>query len=269
MYMAHMIKQVHFSNRTKFSLKKVWPLKGIVLAGGTGTRLLPLTKLINKHLLPVGKHPMIYYAIAKMRQAGIRDILIVMGKQSAGLYLNYLGGGGAYDVRLTYRVQEHAGGIADALALAEGFVADGEKAVVILGDNLFQDSLVDYMRGFEAQQEGAMVLLKEVCDPRRFGVPKFADDAPNRIARIEEKPASPQSSYCVTGIYFYDSRVFERIRSIKPSQRGELEITDVNNAYARAGQLSHRTLQGWWLDAGTHESLQEAALRIREEDAHD
>ncbi|WP_127578853.1 sugar phosphate nucleotidyltransferase [Paenibacillus koleovorans] len=234
-------------------------MKGVLLAGGTGTRLNPMTKLVNKHLLPVGKYPMIHYAIRKFQQAGIQEVLLVMGKHSAGMYIDYLGGGKDHGVRMTYRVQEEAGGIAQALALAEGFVPDNEKFMVLLGDNLYEDSLAPAVEQFARQPEGAMVMLKEVPDPRRYGVPILHNE---NILFIEEKPSVPKSNYSVTGIYMYDAGVFDIIRTIRPSQRGELEITDVNNVYAAAGKLTYGVLQGWWTDAGTFSSLQEAGAKL-------
>ncbi|MFD2612356.1 sugar phosphate nucleotidyltransferase [Paenibacillus gansuensis] len=234
-------------------------MKGIILAGGTGTRLYPLTKIVNKHLLPVWKYPMIYYGVEKLKEAGIEDILIVMGKQSAGLYTEFLGGGKEWGVRLTYRIQEEAGGIAEALNLAKGFVYPGDKFVVLLGDNLFEDSIKEFAADFAKQEEGAKVLLKEVADPRRYGVPILLED---KIIWIEEKPTVPKSNYCVTGIYMYDFGVFDIIQQIKPSSRGELEITDVNNVYAASSRLSYNLLKGWWTDAGTHASLLEAGSRL-------
>ncbi|MBO9606980.1 MAG: NTP transferase domain-containing protein [Paenibacillaceae bacterium] len=231
-------------------------MRGIILAGGQGTRLSPLTKLFNKHLLPVGPFPMIHYAVAKLGEAGVKDILVVFGKQSAGNYVEYLGSGRDWGVELTYRVQEEAGGIAQALLLAESFIPAGEKFVAILGDNLFEDSLAAPIARFASQPSGAKVLLKQVDDPSRFGVPTFDR---GRIVAIEEKPKQPRSNYCVTGIYFYESPVFGIIRGIAPSGRGELEITDVNNVYAAKGLLAHETLGGWWIDAGTFESLHEAS----------
>lgn len=239
-------------------------MKGVILAGGTGTRLYPLTRLINKHLLPVGKHPMIAYGLDRLRQAGIEDIMIVMGTHSAGLYTEFLGSGKEYGVKLTYRIQEKAGGIAEALNLAKGFVTPGEKFVVLLGDNLFSDDLKPYVERYMAQPAGtARVLLKEVDDARRYGVPVFDPANPERIAHIEEKPSQPKTSYCVTGIYMYDDHVFNFIAGISPSARGELEITDVNNHYAAAGSLEYDILQNYWTDAGTFESLQEAAVRMK------
>ncbi|MFC3767200.1 sugar phosphate nucleotidyltransferase [Paenibacillus sp. GCM10012303] len=240
-------------------------MKGVILAGGTGTRLAPLTKIVNKHLLPAGKVPMIEHAVRKLASAGIGDILVVIGKQSAGLFLDYLGGGKRWGVRLTYRVQEEAGGIAQGLALAEGFVSEGEKMVVLLGDNLFEDDLRPFSDRFAKQEPGtAMVLLKETDELNRYGVPVLANDT---ITRIEEKPSDPQSDYCVTGVYLYDSAVFGAIRGIRPSLRGELEITDVNNRYAAEGALTYGVLTGWWTDAGTFESLREAGERLSSPDA--
>ncbi|MWV46856.1 NTP transferase domain-containing protein [Paenibacillus sp. HJL G12] len=239
-------------------------MKGVVLAGGTGTRLYPLTRLINKHLLPVGKYPMIIYGIDRLRQAGITDILIVMGKQSAGLYTDFLGSGREFGVNLTYRIQEGAGGIAEALELARGFISDRDRFVVLLGDNLFMDDLAPFVDSYGLQPEGtARVLLKQVKDARRYGVPVFDKKQHELITEIEEKPAIPKSSYCVTGIYMYDKAVFDIISQIKPSERGELEITDVNNVYAAQGKLEYDILQKWWSDAGTFESLQEAGRRMK------
>ncbi|MDR9856692.1 sugar phosphate nucleotidyltransferase [Paenibacillus sp. VCA1] len=239
-------------------------MKGVVLAGGTGTRLYPLTRLINKHLLPVGKYPMILYGIERLRQAEITDILMVIGKQSAGLYTDFLGSGKEFGVNLTYRIQEEAGGIAEALELARGFVAEGERFVVLLGDNLFMDDLKPFADSFVRQPEGtAKVLLKQVKDARRYGVPVFDGKKQGRIAKIEEKPAVPKSSYCVTGIYMYDTAVFDIISQIHPSERGELEITDVNNMYAAEGRLEYDILEKWWSDAGTFESLHEAGRRMK------
>jgi glucose-1-phosphate thymidylyltransferase len=237
-------------------------MKGIILAGGTGSRLQPLTNFMNKHLLPVGKYPMIHYAIQKLSDAGISDIMIIIGKQSGGIFLDYLGSGISSGVHLTYRIQEQAGGIAQALALTEGFVLPGEKMIMLLGDNLFLDSLTPLVQIFDNQTEGAMVMLKQVHNPKRYGVPQF--DQMNRIVRIVEKPEQPMTDFCVTGIYFYHSDVFQVIREILPSERGELEITDVNNVYASKGLLSYQVLDGWWIDAGTHESLVEASKYMPE-----
>ncbi|MEW9700302.1 sugar phosphate nucleotidyltransferase [Paenibacillus sp. SI8] len=239
-------------------------MKGVVLAGGTGSRLRPLTNIINKHLLPVGNLPMIQYAVEKLSKAGIQDILLITGKQSAGLYLDYLGSGEKFGVRLTYKLQDKAGGIAQALGLAEEYVHTGEKFVVILGDNLFEDSLEVFINAYASQEEGAMVVLKQVDDPRRYGVPEIKGGI---IKSIAEKPKHPKSSFAVTGIYFFDSTVFDIIKTLAPSDRGELEITDVNNAYAAVGLLKHQVLSGWWIDAGTHESLFQATLFLRKEDS--
>ncbi|GGD49838.1 sugar phosphate nucleotidyltransferase [Paenibacillus nasutitermitis] len=235
-------------------------MRAIILAGGTGSRLLPLTRLMNKHLLPVGKLPMICYSLIKLKEAGITDILLVTGREAAGSFTDFLGSGLDYGVSLTYRVQEQAGGIAQALELARPFVDNEDKFLVLLGDNLFEEPLKPHLEAFVQQSEGAMVLLKQVPDPERYGVPVF--DKKGRIKRIEEKPEKPQTNYCVTGIYFFDASVFTLIRQQSPSQRGELEITDVNNAYASKGKLQHTLMNGWWADAGTFESLHEAAVKL-------
>jgi glucose-1-phosphate thymidylyltransferase len=236
-------------------------LKGIVLAGGTGSRLMPLTKVTNKHLLPVGQKPMIYYPIEKLTSIGIEEILIVTGVEHMGDVVNLLGSGKNFNCRFTYKVQDNAGGIAQALALAENF-ADNQPMVVILGDNIFQNSLKDYADKFLAQQIGARILLKQVDNPQRFGVPEFVD---GRIVGIEEKPQEPKSDYAVTGIYFYDVKVFDIIRTLKPSARGEYEITHVNDAYIAKNQLAYDILDGWWTDAGTFESLNKAGELVSED----
>ena len=229
-------------------------MKGVILAGGTGSRLFPLTKVTNKHLLPVGKYPMIYHAVSKLRNAAITDILIVTGKEHMGDVVNLLGSGSEFGVSFTYRVQDEAGGIAQALGLAEHFVGSS-KLVVILGDNVFSDEITPYVENFKKQPTGAKILLQAVPDSSRFGVPELRGD---RIIAIEEKPSQPKSNYAVTGVYMYDSSVFEIVKTLKPSGRGELEITDVNNAYIAQGSLTYDILQGWWTDAGTHESLKKA-----------
>ncbi len=240
-------------------------MKGVILAGGIGSRLFPLTRLMNKHLLPVGRKPMIQYAVEKLAETGITDILIVTGKQSAGMYADFLASGDEWGVSLAYKVQEKAGGIAEALSLAESFLSKSirEKFIVLLGDNLFEDALTEEVERFAKQAHGARVLLKQVDDPRRYGVPILRED---RIERIEEKPEHPQSSYCVTGIYMYDTDVFDKIRHIVPSERGELEITDVNNLYAAEGSLTYGVMNGWWTDAGTFASLREAGDRLGTEE---
>jgi len=229
-------------------------MKGIILAGGTGSRLYPLTKVTNKHLLPVGKYPMIFHAVTKLKEADIQDILIVTGKEHMGDVVNLLGSGHEMGVTFTYKVQDEAGGIAQALDLAEHFVSD-DQMVVILGDNVFSDSITTYVNNFKQQQVGAKILIQEVHDPKRYGVPELQGD---KIISIEEKPQNPKSSYAVTGIYMFDSSVFDIVKTLKPSGRGELEITDVNNAYIQRNQLTYDVLQGWWTDAGTHESLKKA-----------
>ncbi|WP_166240473.1 sugar phosphate nucleotidyltransferase [Paenibacillus turpanensis] len=238
-------------------------MKGVILAGGSGTRLRPLTTVVNKHLLPVGKFPMIHYSLEKLHSAGIREVMIVTGAQSIGLYAAYIGSGAERGMKVHYAVQDEAGGIAQALGLAESFIGDDEKFIVLLGDNLFEDSLDPFVKKYESQSSGAMVLLKEVEDPRRYGVAELDG---GRITSIEEKPEHPKSNYSVTGIYMYDPEVFDIVRRIKPSARGELEITDVNNVYAEAGTLTYDVLEGWWTDAGTHESLREAADRLSKDD---
>lgn len=230
-------------------------MKGVILAGGTGSRLYPLTKVTNKHLLPVGKYPMIYYPIGKLLEAGISDILIVTGKDHMGDVVALLGSGSEFGVSFTYKVQDQAGGIAQALGLAENFVGQ-DKCVVLLGDNIFEDSIKPYVENFVTQQSGAKILIQEVPDPQRYGVPELQGD---RIIGIEEKPLQPKSSYCVTGIYMYDSKVFDLIRTLEPSARGELEITDVNNYYIQSDELTFDILRSWWTDAGTFPSLAKAS----------
>jgi len=231
-------------------------LKGIVLAGGTGSRLFPLTKITNKHLLPIYDKPMIFYPIQTLVGAGIKDILLVTGGRNSGDFLRLLANGMEFGLaHLNYTYQEGEGGIADALGLAEHF-ADGEKICVILGDNIIEGSIRDAVEAFEKQPRGARILLKQVPDAERFGVAELDGD---RILGIEEKPARPKSPYAVTGIYLYDGTVFEKVRELVPSRRGELEITDVNNAYIKEGTMTFSFLDGWWTDAGTFESLLRAA----------
>ncbi|QOT13648.1 NTP transferase domain-containing protein [Paenibacillus sp. JNUCC32] len=229
-------------------------MKGIILAGGTGSRLFPLTKVTNKHLLPVGKYPMIFHAVRKLKQADIIDILIVTGKDHMGDVVNLLGSGNDMGVNFTYKVQDEAGGIAQALGLAEHFVGK-DQMVVILGDNVFQDDISQFVQKFREQEIGAKILIHSVEDPKRFGVPELRG---NHIVAIEEKPVQPKSNYAVTGIYMFDHRVFEIVRTLEPSERGELEITDVNNSYISDGELTYDVLTGWWTDAGTHRSLAKA-----------
>jgi glucose-1-phosphate thymidylyltransferase len=247
-------------------------MKGVILAGGLGTRLRPLTLVTNKHLLPVFDRPMIYYPIECLVNAGLREILIVTGGEHAGDFLKLLRNGKHLGVRdLHYTYQEGEGGIADALLLAEDF-ADGEKICVVLGDNIIQRHIRQAVGEFFTQPGGAKILLKEVPDPQRFGVPRFEGD---RVVEIIEKPADPPSHFAVTGIYMYDNDVFNICRTLEPSARGELEITDVNNEYIRRGNLTASVLEGWWTDAGTFESLHRAARRVAEgganltDDVHD
>jgi glucose-1-phosphate thymidylyltransferase len=231
-------------------------MKGIVLAGGTGSRLFPLTKITNKHLLPIYDRPMIYYPIQTLVDAGIRDILVVTGGRNSGDFLRLLANGKEFGLKqINYAYQEGEGGIADALALAEHF-ADGQKVCVILGDNIIEGSIRDAAERFRQQSHGAHILLKEVQDAERFGVAELSGQ---RIVGIEEKPGQPKSNYAVTGIYMYDTSVFDKIKTLVPSGRGELEITDVNNAYIREGNMTFSFLDGWWTDAGTFDSLMRAA----------
>lgn len=227
-------------------------MKGVVLAGGTGSRLFPLTKITNKHLLPIYDKPMICYPIQMLVDAGIRDILIVTGGKNAGDFLRLLANGKQFGLtHIDYTYQEGEGGIADALDLAEHF-ADGQEICVVLGDNIIEGSIRHAVDDFRRQQRGAKILLKEVPDAERFGVAEIAGD---RIVGIEEKPRQPKSNYAVTGIYMYDATVFDKIKTLVPSARGELEITDVNNAYIREGAMTFAYLDGWWTDAGTFDSL--------------
>lgn len=235
-------------------------LKGVILAGGTASRLMPLTKVTNKHLLPVGTKPMIYYSIEKLRSAGIEEILIVTGLSHMGDVVNLLGSGLDFGCKFTYKVQDQAGGIAQALGLAENFAGTSPVAV-ILGDNIFEDSLKEYAAKFLQQKSGAHIVLKPVEDPERFGVAEVDGD---RVINIVEKPAQPKSNLAVTGIYFYDSEVYKIIRTLRPSGRGELEITDVNNAYLAKGTLGWSRMDGWWSDAGTFSSLSRVQKLVEE-----
>lgn len=231
-------------------------MKGVILAGGLGTRLLPLTKITNKHLLPVHDQPMIYYPIRTLLNAGIEDILIVTGGNNAGDFLRLIGNGKEFGLKhINYTYQEGEGGIAEALGLAEYFAA-GERICVVLGDNIIERNIIDAVESYRRQKSGAKILLKEVPDPQRFGVPMIDG---KRVIKIEEKPAAPPSPYAVVGIYLYDQYVFDIIKKLKPSERGELEITDVNNAYIEKGELTWNALEGWWTDAGTFESLLRAS----------
>lgn len=235
-------------------------MRGIVLAGGLGSRLLPLTKITNKHLLPVYKEPMIYYPINTLINAGIKDIMIVTGGNNAGEFLRLLGNGKLFGLKhISYTYQEGEGGIAEALSLAEEF-ADGDKIVVILGDNIIENNIIRQKEAFETQKEGAKIIIKKVPHPEHFGVPELIKD---KVISIEEKPKRPKSEYAVIGIYMYDYRVFDVVRTLVPSERGELEITDVNNYYIKNGLMTYDTLDGWWIDAGSsHDNLAQSTQLV-------
>jgi glucose-1-phosphate thymidylyltransferase len=234
-------------------------MKGVILAGGLGTRMYPLTKITNKHLLPVFGKPMIYYPLITLIEAGIKDILIVTGGNHAGEFLRLLGNGKEFNLKeIHYTYQSGEKGIADALRLTEYF-ADGDKIAVILGDNLFGESIKPYVLHFLKQKEGAKIILKKVRNPQRFGVAQFKK---GKIISIEEKPKNPKSDYAVTGLYMYDGKVFDFIRKLKVSRRGEYEVTDINNAYLRKGLLTYDILKGYWTDCGTFESLLRANILI-------
>ncbi|HUI41269.1 MAG TPA: sugar phosphate nucleotidyltransferase [Terriglobia bacterium] len=241
-------------------------MKGVILAGGIGSRLSPLTRVTNKHLLPIYDRPMVFYPIQTLVNAGITDILLVTGGQNAGDFLRLLGNGKDFGLKhINYTYQEGEGGIADALRLSEHF-ADRQPVCVILGDNIIETNIIAARKKFEESGcAGGHIILKEVSDPQRFGVPVFEGE---RIVRIEEKPKDPKSSYAVVGIYMYDARVFEYIRRLKPSARGELEITDVNNHYLADGRLNYSMLGGWWTDAGTFDSLLRANTLVAETGAN-
>lgn len=240
-------------------------MKGVILAGGLGTRLSPLTKITNKHLLPVYDKPMVYYPIRTLVNAGITDILIVTGGNNAGDFLRLLGNGKEFGLKhINYTYQEGEGGIAQALDLAE-FFSDGDSICVMLGDNIIENNIKKAVHDFKKQGGGAKVMLKEVDDPERFGVAQIDGD---KIIGIEEKPKNPKSNYAVIGIYMYDAKVFDIIKTLVPSNRGELEITDVNNAYIKNGTLSYEVLQGWWTDAGTFKSLIKASNLVAETGAN-
>ena len=240
-------------------------MKGVVLAGGTGSRLNPLTRVTNKHLLPIYDKPMVYYPIQTLVNAGIHEILLVTGGKNAGDFLRLLGNGWDFGLKhLNYTYQDGEGGIADALAMAEHF-ADGDSICVILGDNIIENNVCQAVVNFRKQGEGAKILLKEVTDAQRFGVAEVRGD---HVVGIEEKPQHPKSNYAVIGIYLYDQTVFRKIRRLKPSDRGELEITDVNNFYLQEGKLTYEVLDGWWTDAGTFESLLRANMLVAETGAN-
>jgi glucose-1-phosphate thymidylyltransferase len=240
-------------------------MKGVILAGGLGTRLYPLTKVTNKHLLPVYNKPMIYYPIQTLINAGVDDILIVTGGNNAGDFLRLLGNGKEFGLKhINYTYQEGEGGIAEALRLAE-FFASGEKICVVLGDNLIEKNIRKAAENFQRQPKGAKILLREVPDPQRFGVAELKGD---RIVGVEEKPKKPKSRYAVIGIYFFDQEVFNIIKTLKPSHRGELEITDVNNRYIEKEEMTWDILEGWWTDAGTFESLLHANQLVAQTNAN-
>jgi glucose-1-phosphate thymidylyltransferase len=232
-------------------------MKGIILAGGTGSRLYPLTKVTNKHLLPVYDKPMIYYPLQTLIDAGIKEIMIVSGRGHAGDFLELLGSGLNFGVKFTYEIQDEAGGIAQALNLTRDF-ADDDNVTVILGDNIFQDNIKDAVQSFKS---GARIFLKPVHDAERFGVAEVDKDS-GKVLGIEEKPEVPKSDQAVTGLYIYDNGVFDIINTLKPSGRGELEITDVNNEYIRQGSMGYSVLDGYWSDAGTFESLLRAGMMV-------
>lgn len=240
-------------------------MKGVILAGGLGSRLFPLTKITNKHLLPVYDQPMIYYPLRTLINAGIDDIMIVTGGNSAGDFLKLLGNGKDFGLKhLNYTYQEGEGGIADALSLVEHF-ADDEPICVVLGDNIIEKNILNAANAYRTQGNGAKILLKEVHDPQRFGVPERDGD---RVLKIEEKPTEPKSSHAVIGVYFYDNTVFDVIKTLEPSDRGELEITDVNNHYIARGEMTWNELDGWWTDAGTFESLLRASNMVADTGAN-
>lgn len=237
-------------------------MKGVILAGGLGSRMMPCTKVTNKHLLPVYDKPMIYYPLGTMVKAGLKDIMIVTGGNNVGDFLRLLGNGSEFGLKdMNYTYQEGAGGIADALKLTENFV-DEDKVIVMLGDNIMKDDISGAVAEFEKQPEGARIFLKQVQDPERFGVAEIRD---GKVINIEEKPKNPKSNYSVIGLYMYDNQVFDIVRALRPSDRGELEITDVNNEYIRRGNMTYSIIDGWWTDAGTFESLYRASKLVAED----
>lgn len=239
-------------------------MKGIILAGGTGSRLRPLTKVTNKHLLPVGRYPMIYHPIYKLVGAGITEILVVTGREHMGDIVGLLGSGADFGSRFTYQVQDEAGGIAQALGLSRHFVGH-DRCCVILGDQVFEDSIAPFVENYKKQEAGAKILLREVADAPRFGVAELSADR-KTVVGIEEKPERPKSNLAVTGIYFYDAEVFRIVETLKPSGRGELEITDVNNYYIEQGRMTWELLEKPWTDAGTFESLLRANVLMKDID---
>lgn len=237
-------------------------MKGVILAGGLGTRMMPCTKVTNKHLLPVYNKPMIYYPLETLVKAGLKDIMVVTGGNNAGDFLRLLGNGSEFGLKdISYTYQEGEGGIAEALKLAENFV-DDDRVVVMLGDNIIKDDISQAVADFEKQPMGGRIFLKEVDDPERFGVAEIEN---GKVINIQEKPKRPRTNYAVIGIYMYDNQVFDIARNLKPSARGELEITDVNNEYIRRGSMSYSIIDGWWTDAGTFESLYRASSLVAED----
>ena len=241
-------------------------IKGIILAGGTGARLQPMTLVTNKHLLPVYDKPMVYYPLDTLIKAGIKDVMIVTGKNHAGDFMELLGSGKDFGVNFTYRLQDDAGGIAEALGLAKDFVGN-DKFIVVLGDNIFDDDVKKFAEEFEKGNSECYLFLKEVEDAKRFGVAEV--DGENNILSIEEKPENPKSNLAVTGIYMYGPEVFECVKDLKPSARGELEITDVNNWYVKRGKTKAAVLNGFWSDAGTVKSLYKASIFLKEKEGSD
>ncbi|MCK5023163.1 MAG: NTP transferase domain-containing protein [Candidatus Aenigmarchaeota archaeon] len=237
-------------------------MKGVLLAGGTGSRLFPLTKVTNKHLLPVYNKPMIYYPIKTLVDADIKEILIITGPEHAGDFLKLLGSGKEFGVRLTYELQDEAGGIAQALSLAEPFV-DNDKCIVILGDNIFEDDIKKFVKAFEKQENGARIFLKRVKTPERFGVVEIKN---GKVVYMEEKPKNPKTNISAVGLYMYDNTVFEKVKRLKPSGRGELEINDVNLSYMKEGNLKYNFLRGFWTDAGTFPSLFKASQLVKKKE---
>jgi len=254
-FILHRVKDVTFSSDILLNLKRTTIMKGVILAGGLGTRLHPLTKITNKHLLPIYDQPMIYYPLRTLVEAGINDILLVTGGNNAGDFLKLLGNGKEFGLKhLNYTYQEGEGGIAEALGLAEYF-SEGDSVIVILGDNIIEKSIKIAVENFKQQGDGAKILLKEVEDPQRFGVAELDGE---KVVNIVEKPKQPKSNLIVIGVYMYDSEVFNIIKTLKPSERAELEITDVNNHYIQDNKMTFEVLDGWWTDAGTFESLYRA-----------
>ena len=235
-------------------------IKGVILAGGRGTRLWPITKVVSKHLLPVGDQPVIYYPVMTLKNAGIKDIMVVCGTEHTDQYMKLLGSGEDFGVNFSYTIQKEPTGIAHGLSLAKSF-ADGHKVALILGDNIYGDNLSEAVKKFSKQDRGGLIVLKQVPDPHRFGVAKF--DKKGNIKEIIEKPKNPPSDWAVTGFYLYDNRIFDVIKSMKPSARGEYEITDVNNWYIREGTMDHFKAKKFWVDAGTFDSLHRANLLVR------